>query len=187
MGARHDDLRALVRLADLDDVRLQPRALLITLVGDLLGLGQQRLDAAEVEQGVAVVALLHDAGDETALAARVLLVFHLPLDFTDALLDDLLGRLCGDAAEVLRRVVPLPHDIAVLVELLRVDPYLARVGVDGDDCFFGGTGLALVGGDERVRQRVQELLLRHPALALYDLERFHEVLLEQFHRVPPGR
>ena len=81
--------------------------MLVALVGHLLGLGQQGLDLAEVEQRVAVVALLDDAGDDVALAAGVLLVLQVALGLADALEDDLLGRLGGDAAEVVGRVVPL--------------------------------------------------------------------------------
>ena len=139
--------------------------MLVALVGDLLGLGQQRLDLAQVEQGVAVVGLLHDAGDDVALAPGVLLVLHVALDLADALEDDLLGRLRRDAAEVVRRVVPLADDLAVLVELLAVDADLARVGVDGDDGLFGRVGAALVGGHQRVGQGVEQRLDRDPLVA----------------------
>ena len=104
--ARHDDLRALGRLADLDDVRLQAAAVVVVLVLHLLGLRQQRLDLAEVEERVAGVGLLDDAGDDVALAARVLLVLHLALGLADALEDHLLGGLRGDATEVGRACRP---------------------------------------------------------------------------------
>ena len=107
MRARHDDLRALGGLADLHDVGLHPGAVVVAVARDLLGLRQERLDPAEVEQRVAGVGLLDDAGDDVALATRVLLVLHLALGLADALQDDLLGRLRGDAAEVGGRVVPL--------------------------------------------------------------------------------
>ena len=81
--------------------------MVVALVLHLLGLRQQRLDLAEVEQRVALVGLLDDAGDDVALAARVLLVLHLALGLADALQDHLLGGLRGDAAEVVGRVVPL--------------------------------------------------------------------------------
>ena len=61
----------------------------------------------EVEQRVALVALLDDAGDDVALAAGVLLVLALALGLADALAHDLLGRLRGDAPEVVGRVVAL--------------------------------------------------------------------------------
>ena len=99
---RHDDLRALGRRAHLDDVRLEPGAGLGPLVGHLLGLRQQRLDLAEVEQRVAAVALLDDAGDDVALAVGVLLELALALGLADALAHHLAERLRGDAAEVAR-------------------------------------------------------------------------------------
>ena len=97
VGAADDDLRALRRLADLDDVGLQAAVGLGTLVRHLLGLGQQRLDPTEVEQRVASVALLDDAGDDVALATGVLLVLHLPVDLAQALHHHLAEGLRGDA------------------------------------------------------------------------------------------
>ena len=166
--ARHDDLRALGGLAHLDDVRLHAGAVVVAVAGDLLGLRQQRLDPAEVEQRVAGVGLLDDPGDDVAFAAGVLLVLHLALGLADALQDHLLRRLRGDAAEVGGRVVPLPNDVAVFVELLRDHADLAGLDVDLDERFLGGVGHALVRGDERVRQRLEHDLFRD---ALLDGER----------------
>ena len=148
--ARHDDLRTLGGLAHLDDVGLEPAAVVVVLVLHLLGLREQRLDLAEVEQRVAGVGLLDDAGDDVALAARVLLVLHLPLRLADALEDDLLGGLRGDATEVGGRVVPLARDVAVLVELLRDHLDRAGLHVDLDERLLGRVGHPLVGG-ERAR------------------------------------
>ena len=175
MGTADDDLGALGGLANLDDVRLQPGAVLVALVGNLLGLGQQRLDPAQVEQRVALVVLLDDAGDDVALAAGVLLVLHVPLGLADALEDHLLGRLGGDATEVVGGVLPLPHDVAVLVELLGVDVDLAGVGVDRDDGLLGGLGHALVGGDQGVGQSLEEGVDGDALLPLDDLEGLHEL------------
>ena len=140
---RHHDLRALGGLAHLDDVRLHARAVVVAIAGNLFGLRQQRLDPTEVEQRVARVGLLDDAGDDVAFAAGVLLVLHLALGLADALQDDLLGRLRGDAAEVARRVVPLPRDVAVLVELLRDHADLTGLDVDLDQRFLGRFGIRL--------------------------------------------
>ena len=115
VGAADDDLRPFARLAHLDDVGLEPGAVLVALIGDLLGLGQQGLDLAQVQQRVAVVRLLHDPRHDVALAARVLLVLHVALYFTDPLEDDLLRSLCRDASEVVGCVVPFPDDLTVLV------------------------------------------------------------------------
>ncbi len=86
----------------------------------------------------------------------VLLVLEVPLGLADALEDDLLGRLGGDAAEVLGSVVPLPDHVAVLVELLAVDANVTRVGVDGHHRLLGGVRHALVGGHEGVGQGVEQ-------------------------------
>ena len=165
VGAADHDLWAFGRLANLDDVRLEARAVLVALVGDLLGLRQQRLDLAEVEEGVAVVGLLDDAGDDIALAPGVLLVLHVALDLADPLEDHLLRRLRGNAAEVVRGVVPLADDLAVFVELLAVHPDLAGVGVDGDHRLLGRVGATLVGGNERVGQGVEQRVDRNPLVA----------------------
>ena len=173
--ARHDDLRTLGRLAHLDDVGLEPAAVVVVLVLHLLGLRQQRLDLAEVEQRVAGVGLLDDAGDDVALAARVLLVLHLPLRLADALEDDLLGRLRGDATEVGGRVVPLARDVALFVELLRDHLDRAGLHVDLDQRFLGRVGHPLVGGEERVGQRLEHDLDGDALLALDVLERLHHL------------
>ena len=105
--------------------------MLVALAGHLLGAGQQRLDLAEVDQAVAVVRLLDDAGDDVAHAVLVLLEHHVALDLADPLQDDLLGGLRGDAAEVLRRRVV--GDDAVLRQLIPLDDRVGlvvnRVGV----------------------------------------------------------
>ena len=133
--------------------------MLVALVGNLLGLRQQRLDPTQIEQRVARVGLLDDAGDDVALAARVLLVLALALGLADALQDHLLGGLRGDAAEVLRRVVPLADDLALLVELLRDHLDVAGLDVDLDQRLFGRVRQPLVRGHERVRERLEHDLL----------------------------
>ena len=92
--------RALGVLRDLLDDRLQTHTVLVPLGGHLLALGQQRLDPAQVDQRVAVVRLLDDARDDLAQATRVLLEEQILLGLADALVDDLLRRLGGDAPEV---------------------------------------------------------------------------------------
>ena len=75
----------------------------IPLAVHLLGTWEQRLDPPEVDEHVVAVArLLDDPGDDLALAIDVLLVHDRPLGLADALLDDLLGRLRRDPAEVVR-------------------------------------------------------------------------------------
>ena len=106
IAARQDDLRALRARANLGDDGLDARALLVALAVDLLGARQERLDLAEVDEHVVAVArLLDDAGDDLADSVDVLVVHHPALFLADALEDDLLGRLRGDAAEAFRRHV----------------------------------------------------------------------------------
>jgi hypothetical protein len=103
----------------------------------LLGARQERLHPlAQLDERVARIRLLDDAGDELAHAVLVLVEHHVPLGLADALEDHLLGGLRGDAAEVLRRGVALVDLIAVLREPLGIDlrllglPQLAGLGVD---------------------------------------------------------
>ena len=89
--------------------------------------------------------------------------------------DHLLGRLGRDATEVLGRVVPLPGDVALFVELLRDDADVTGLGVDLDQRLLGRVGQALVRGHQRVRQRLEHDLDRDALLALDVLERLHHV------------
>ena len=143
----------------------------------MFGLREQRFDFAQVKQGVALVGLLDDAGDDVTLAPRVFLVFHLALGLADPLQDHLLGRLRGDATEVLRRVVPFLDHVTVFIQLLRDHIDLAGLDVDLDERFLGGIGHALVSGDQRIGQRFQHDLDRDPLLALNRVERFHHVAI----------
>ena len=165
VASTHHDLWTLGRLADLHDVGLEARAMLVALVGNLFRLRQEGFDLSEVEQRVAIVGLLDDAGDDVTLATCILFVLEITLDLTNALQDDLLGRLSGDPAEVVGSIVPLPGDVAVLVEFLSVDANLARVWVDGDNCLLGRVGAPLVGSYQRVGQGVEQRLHRDALVA----------------------
>ena len=175
VGAGHDDLRALGRAPDLDDVRLQPGAGLGPLEGHLLGLGQQRLDLAQVEQGVAVVELLDDAGDDVALAVGVLLELAVPLDLADALGQHLAEGLGGDAAHVVGRVVAPVDQLAELVDVVGEDADVHRLGVDLDLGLVGGVRTALVGRDQGVGQDLQQGVDRDAAVGGQHPDRFHHV------------
>ena len=156
--ARDDDLRTLGRLAHLDDVRLQAGVRLRALVGNLLRLRQQSLDAAEVEQRVAAVGLLDDAGDDVTLAVRVLLELAIALSLADALVHHLAERLRGDAPQLVlgRRVVATIDPVALVVDVVGDEADLHRVRVDLDLDLVGGVRAALVGRHERVGQRLQK-------------------------------
>ena len=126
---RDDDGRPLGLIRDVGDDRLDALTVVVALAVHLLAARQQRLDAlAQLHQRVARVRLLDDAGDQLADAVLVLVEHHVALGLADALQDHLLGRLRGDAPEVLGRHVVLLDLIAVLREPLLVD--LRRLGVD---------------------------------------------------------
>ena len=143
----------------------------------LLGLRQQRLDAAEVEQRVAAVGLLDDAGDDVALAVGVLLELAVALDLADALAHHLAERLGGDAAQLLPlgRVVALVDPVAVLVDVVGGERELHRLRVDLDDDLVGRAGPPLVGGRERVDEDVQQRVLRQTLLLGEQPDRFAHV------------
>ena len=176
VGPGHDDLRTLHRLADLDDVDLDPFTRLGAFVVDLLRLGQEGLDPAQVEQGVPGVRLLDDAGDDVALAPGVLLVLELTLGLADPLAHDLTDRRGRDASEVVRGHVELLTDgLEVLVELLGVDPDLAGLGVDVHPGELVGVRSALVRSGERLGERSEERVDRDPPLGGDRVECFHHV------------
>src|SRR4051794_6100916 len=115
-GEHH--LRALALRTHLDDHGLDAAALLVALARHLLRAGQDRLHLAQVDERVAVVVLLHDAGHDLADAVGVLVVHDRALGLVDALAQHLLGGLAGDAAEALGcdvdhlgRLEPGPFDL----------------------------------------------------------------------------
>ena len=73
----------------------------VRLARHLLAHRQHGLGAAQVDDDVAALEAADDAGDELALAVLVLVEDVLALGVADALDDDLLGGLRGDAAEPL--------------------------------------------------------------------------------------
>src|SRR5437588_3015840 len=106
--------------APLDDAGLDAAALLVAPARHLLRPRQDRLHLAQVDEGIAVVVLLHDAGDDLADAVGVLVVHDRALRLVDALAQHLLRRLPGDAAEALgrdvhhlRRLEPAPLDLGL--------------------------------------------------------------------------
>ena len=88
---------------------------------DLLVAADDALGAAEVDDDVAELDALDDAGDDLAGAVLEFLVLALALGVADLLEDDLLGGLGGDAAELDRRqrIDDEVADRGVLLQLLR--------------------------------------------------------------------
>ncbi len=166
MGPGHDDLGALGRLADLDDVGLQAGIGLGPLEHHLFGLGQKGLDPTEVEQRVPSIGLLDHAGDDVALASGVLLVLQLPLGLADPLGHHLAGGLGRDPAEVVGGHVELLADhLALFVQFLGHHPDVHRLGIDRDPRVLVGVGHALVGGLEGVGQGGEQGVDRDAFLA----------------------
>jgi len=102
VGAADDDLRALRGTFDAkdDDADALPGAQV--LVADLFAVGEARLGAlVEFDDGLARFDTLDGADDDLAFLAAVLVVDLVALGFAEALEDDLLGGLGGDAAGVL--------------------------------------------------------------------------------------
>ena len=99
VGARQHDLRALGALADRADDGAQAVALRVALRARLLLARQDRLDAADLDDDVALLEALDDAVDDFADALVVFGEDVLALGLADLLEDDLLGGLRGDAAQ----------------------------------------------------------------------------------------
>ena len=121
MRAREDDLRPLARELDVEDEGADAIALAVALARDLLLLGQDRVGAAEVDDDVLLLEALHDAREELALAVLELVEDDVALGVAHLLDDVLLGRLRGDAPELLRRQLgeQLVADLGLRVELAR--------------------------------------------------------------------
>ena len=121
-GARKEDLRAARLAADVVDVGADAVAVAHVLARDHLVAADDALGTAEVDDDVAVLDALHGAVDDLADAILVLVVVALALGLAHLLHDDLLGVLCGDAAEVQRRqrLGDEVADLGVGVAALRV-------------------------------------------------------------------
>jgi hypothetical protein len=143
MGAAQRDLQSAHAPDHRHDVALDPGSVVIDLARNLLGLGQDRLDLAEVHQHQAALGRLgvglDDARDDVALVAGVLAVGVVVLGVAQPLDDDLLGGHRGDPSEVRRGVIELLDQFTVLAVL------------GGPDC--DGPALA-VNLDPRMRHRV---------------------------------
>ncbi len=103
MGARQEDLRAPILAADGKDQRAGAVADADHLARDLLVAADDALGAAEIDDDMAELDALDDAGDDLAGTVLELLILALALGIADLLEDHLLGGLGGDAAELDRR------------------------------------------------------------------------------------
>ena len=103
MGAAEENLRAAGFAADRHDQRADAVADADHLARDLLVAADDALGPAEVDDDVAELDALDDAGDDFAGAVLELFELAFALGVADLLEDDLLGGLGGNAAELDRR------------------------------------------------------------------------------------
>jgi hypothetical protein len=189
MGAAEEDLRAPVLAADRQDQRADAVADSHHFARNLLVAADDALGAAEVDDDVAELDALDDAGDDLPGAVLELLILTLALGVAHLLEDHLLGGLRRDAAEldIGQRIDDEIAQIGAGLELLRVlqadllemvvdlldhlddapQPHVARFRVDlGADVVFravAGAGAAL----HRILHRldddaaVDQFLARH--------------------------
>jgi hypothetical protein len=101
--AAEEDLRPARLARDVEDDRAGAVADAQHFARDLLVAADHALGAAEVDDHVAELDALDDAGDDLADAVLELLMLALALGVAHLLEDDLLGGLGGDAAELDRR------------------------------------------------------------------------------------
>ena len=101
VAARDNDLRPAPFLAHVNEQGFHPVAALEVLTGNLLFFGQKGLGAAEVDDPAGLVAALDDAGHDFAHAVLVFFVNNFLLGVAHSLDDDLLGRLGGNAPQIL--------------------------------------------------------------------------------------
>ncbi len=175
MAPGDHDLGALGLVPDFEDQCLHTIPPLQALEGDALRPGEDRLGVTQIQDHRAVVDLLHQPGDQVALAALVHLEYVLALGLSQLVLHHLLERLSGDAPEslALGGVLPLLDHVAVLVQLLGVDDHLAGVGVDGDPRLLGCTGAPFVGRHQGVGEGVEDGVDSHTPLPGEDLNGLH--------------
>jgi hypothetical protein len=156
--ARNHHLRAAPFLAHLNNQSLHAVAALVVLARDLLLARENGFGAAQVDDPAALVPPLDDAGDDLAHAVFVFLVNNALLGVAHALNDDLLGRLRGNAAQILH-----PHAEAHLVVQLH-----GRVV---------GAGL----GQLDLRVRISQVAVRHHDFELIDLNIAGLVVIAHLH------
>ena len=123
MTARDDDLGATDSVFNRHDIRAQAVAHIVVFHHDAFALRHDRFKFAQIENHIGSIEASHRAADDFTGAVLELFVNHLLFHLANALHHRLFGRLCGDAAEILRSDFHL-HGVAHL--RVRFDP--ARFG-----------------------------------------------------------
>ena len=160
LGAREEDLRALGLAAHVIDVSARAVADAQVLARNALALADDALGAAEIDDHIVELDALDDAVDDLADAILVFAVLALALGLANLVIDHLLGRLRGDAAELDRR--------QRLVVLLADDGI--RIGLLGHIDHDVGRGIerARLGIEHAVIDHRHDALQRHLAGFLID-------------------
>lgn len=120
MGTRQEDLRAALFTTHVVDIGTNAVAITHVFARNHLVATDDAFATAEIDDHIAVFDALDGAVDDFADAVLELVELAVTLGFAHLLHDDLLGRLCGDTAEIHRRqrvcdeVADLGVDIAVL-------------------------------------------------------------------------
>jgi hypothetical protein len=108
--AAHYQVRPASRLANIEQIHLEPLAVLVALVGHLLARGQDRLDPTQIYDRHAAVGLLDNAGNDVAHPLPVLLEQLRVVHLVEALVEGLAHHLGRYAREVVGcYVLPVLH------------------------------------------------------------------------------
>src|SRR5512145_383697 len=130
IGAADDDVGALGGLGDANDRDANPVAGLVGLGAALLLAREQRLGPPEVDDAVTHLLAFDDPVDDLADASRVLGEDVVAFGLAHLLEDHLLGRLCSDAPEHVRRLgeLDLRPEFGLVDELAGVRETDLRLG-----------------------------------------------------------
>ena len=197
--AREDELGASKGAVHLQQVELLPLAGPVVLRPHLLRHRQDRLRLTKVDYDVIGFDPLDEAGHDVPFAVRELLEHHLPLRLPQALEDDLLGRLSGDAAGVgwihfcgddivnggvrFDLLGVLDRDIGLVIfylghhRLLLEDAMFAGLPVYAYDYVALEVAVFLVGGDEGSLHGLQDNLPGQVFLRSELRDRYHKLAL----------
>ncbi len=199
VSAAQNDLRAATVASYLGNIRANFIVGAITLSGDLVLARHNRFRTPQADRQRPVTDALHRAGDEIAFTLNKFLVQCFTFGLADALQDNLLGCLRGDAAKTDARLnrhhdrvanLRIRHMLSRLVErdlgligLNRIDDLFFQVNVrlsgridpSLDTLVVADVGIALIGGNQRLRQGVHHYLTRQRAQFDYFVKRQGEI------------
>ena len=159
-GVRTADhnLRSFIAATHFDDVGLEAGTWCGALERNLLTLWHESFDFAEIKQGIAMIVLLNDAGDNVAFAVGIFFELLVALGFADALTHHLTEGLSRDATEfvLVGSVVTLVDPVAVFVDVKCGEGDFESVGIETDFNFFSRTRATLVRGRQSFYEHLQK-------------------------------